>query len=84
VRAFFHELWLRIKSLLNRKQLDRDLEDARHGEIRRGGGASSRRKRGWCNRLDSRSGDVDGSPASDTRFTPWTKRFPLRSPIADS
>src|SRR5216684_2649718 len=27
VRAFFNERWLRIKSLLNRKQLDRDLED---------------------------------------------------------
>jgi putative ABC transport system permease protein len=27
VRAFFNQLWLRVKSLLNRKQLDRDLED---------------------------------------------------------
>ena len=27
MRAFVNELWLRTKSLLNRKQLDRDLED---------------------------------------------------------
>src|ERR1700731_4849438 len=26
-RAFMNELWLRVKSLLNRKQLDRDLDD---------------------------------------------------------
>src|SRR5258708_25575711 len=36
LRAFLNERWLRIKSLLNRKQLDRDLEDelAHHLDMR--------------------------------------------------
>ncbi len=36
LRAFFNERWLRIKSLLNRKQLGRDLEDelAHHLDMR--------------------------------------------------
>ena len=36
MRAFLNELWLRIKALLNRKQLERDLEDelASHLDMR--------------------------------------------------
>src|SRR5467141_396122 len=35
LRAFFNERWLRIKSLLNRKQLDRDQEDEARYAARR-------------------------------------------------
>ena len=53
LRAFFNERWLRIKSLLNRKQLGRDLEDelAHHLDMRaqhnRAAGMQDRREIKW-------------------------------------